>query len=202
MLSTKLGQAFYYLKKKIITVLGDVKVYKTPCFVMYDPGSYLLKGKDFDQVSQVIRKYDVMLRRFDAYLDNGFIPGWWNHAGIYMGRAKDKNGTVIHAVAEGVLQETLFDFMRADHICILRPKFEYDPIKVDAQVMKAMKKEYDFDFDFANGDRLSCTETINFVFDGCQHGISRDRKFLGRTGTAPDDILAANFEQVLSIKHV
>lgn len=168
-------------------------------FVIYDPKSYKLKGKDFSAIQGAIQKYDVMLRRYDSYLDSHFIPGYWNHAGIYMGHKNDKNGLVVHAVAEGVIEETLFDFCKTDHLIILRPRFPFSKSAVGERVFEAVGKEYDFSFDFSNGDKLSCTELIDYVFDGTDTGIQRT-KSLGRPIIAPDSLTTANFDIVLEVR--
>lgn len=195
MLILKFQNLIYNLKKKIITIFGDLEWHKFPCFLIYNPKHYALKGAHFQEVSEKIQPYDVLLRRFDKYLDNGFIPGFWNHAGIYL---PDK--TILHAVAEGMKKEILFDFMKADHICILRPKFEVNNTQVKKQIASLLDKEYDFDFDFENGDRLSCTEVINFLFEGQDHGIPLSKMeylfFFSRKIIIPDTIYTANFQVV------
>jgi len=168
-------------------------------FVIYDPKSYRLKGQDFSEVSDKIAKYDVLLRRYDNYLDSHLIPGFWNHAGIYMGHRNDKNGIVVHAIAEGVIEETLFDFCKADHIIVLRPKFNFMRSLVCERVFGAVGKEYDFSFDFKCEDRFSCTELIGAVFGDFDHGIKKTRA-LGKPIIAPDAIAAANFEVIVEIR--
>jgi len=163
-----------------------------PCFLVYNPQHYKLKGKDFSAVSEKIKPYDVVLRRFDKYLDNGFIEGFWNHAGICTPAYK-----ILHAIAEGVVEESLFDFMKADHICILRPRFKYAPEELYKRLENVTGKEYDFSYDFSNGDRLSCTELIREIFTGQEHGIpySTLNYFLfSRKVILPDSIYSANFE--------
>jgi hypothetical protein len=204
MLFSKLRQSISLLKRKILTTFGDIKIYPTPLWFLYDPGSYKLTGKDFDKVSSRIRKFDVLLRRFDRYLDTYFIPGFWNHAGLYLGNPGELNGEILHAVAEGVVSETLFDFMKSDHIIVLRPTFLPNNKQVQSQVLataaKLKGKEYDFDFDFSSSDRMSCTELIATVFADFQHNIPRDRYYAGRKIIAPDDITKGAFEVVCEIR--
>jgi uncharacterized protein YycO len=168
-------------------------------FVVYDPKSYKLKGKDFSAVLDVVEKYDVLLRRYDAYLDTHFIPGYWNHAGIHMGHRGDRNGIVVHAVAEGVIEETLFDFCKTDHLIVLRPKFNFMRSLVCERVFGAVGKEYDFNFDFKCEDRYSCTELIGAVFKDFEHGIKTSQS-LGKSIIAPDSIVEANFSNILEIR--
>lgn len=188
-------QGFVYrIKKKIITVFGDIEWHKFPFFLIYNPKHYALKGDDFRVVSERIRPYDVLLRRFDKYIDNRFIPGFWNHAAVCL---EDK--TILHAIAEGVVKEDLFDFMKADHICILRPKFWYVEGILKERAKQFLGKEYDFSFDFKNGDRLSCTELAREFFTGFEHKIPLSETnffFFSRQIVIPDTIYSANFEVI------
>jgi hypothetical protein len=194
MLLSLLQKKSYSLKKKILKIFGDIEKHKYPFFFVYNPTHYKISGKDFERINKEIQPFDVLLRRFDNYLDNGFIPGFWNHAGIYF------DGGVLHAVAEGVKKETLFDFMKADHICLLRPKFEYSENLLQERLNSFLGKEYDFNFDFQdNADRLSCTEVIKEAFKDYDNLIpytELDYFFFKRQAVVPDTIFTANFEVV------
>lgn len=191
---SKLQNLSYCLKKKILTIFGDIEVHKYPFFFIYNPKHYLIKGEDYKEVSTKIQPFDVLLRRFDRYIDNGFIPGFWNHAAIYTSQEK-----VLHAIAEGVVEETLFDFMKTDHVCVLRPKFQFSKSKIQEVLQKIKGMEYDFSFDFKNGDRLSCTEVIKTVYEGYPHGIPLSEMkffFYSRQIVIPDTIYSANFDVI------
>lgn len=191
---SKLQNLSYNLKKKILTIFGDIEVHKYPFFFIYNPTHYLIKGGDYEEVSTKIQPFDVLLRRFDRYIDNGFIPGFWNHAAIYTPQE-----TVIHAIAEGVVEETLFDFMKTDHVCVLRPKFQFSKPKVQEVLQKIKGMEYDFSFNFKDGDRLSCTEVIKTVYEGYPHGIPLSELkffFFRRQIVIPDTIYSANFDVI------
>ncbi len=194
MLFSKLQKISYSLKKKILTIFGDIEFHKYPFFFIYNPKHYLLKGDNFREVSIKLQPFDVLLRRFDRYIDNGFIPGFWNHAAIYT-----PQGKVLHAVAEGVIVEDIFDFMKADHVCILRPKFQFSKTEIRERMSSLLGKEYDFSFDFKNGDRLSCTEVIRVIFEGCDHKIPLSEIkfwFFSRQIVVPDTVYSANFDVI------
>lgn len=196
---SKFHRVRYRLQSRLLNILGDIKVFRWPMFVVYDPKSYRLRGQDFSKIQSCIKKYDVVLRRYDNYLDTYLIPGFWNHAGIYMGHRGDTNGTVVHALAEGVVEETLFDFCKADHLIILRPKFPFSKSDVSERTYSTVGKAYDFDFDFHCEDRLSCTELIAHIYSGCHHQIKQTYT-LGRASILPDSIAAANFNNILEIR--
>ncbi|HEX8709925.1 MAG TPA: YiiX/YebB-like N1pC/P60 family cysteine hydrolase [Pyrinomonadaceae bacterium] len=129
--------------ERFLTVFGDLKVFRWPLFFLYDPGSYLVKGEDMRQVLELIQPGDVLVRGYVNYLDGYFIPGYFSHAGLYLGevdrdklgdgwtdeyaplekvKAECKSGKqmVIHAMAEGVFMEDLLNFCRCDYMAILR----------------------------------------------------------------------------------
>ena len=122
---------------KILTVFGDIKVYRWPMFVIYAPRGYAVKGADCREAMVAVEPGDVLLRGYNDYLDGHFIPGYFSHAAIYVGEIKPdelyeaegidagllfKSGPqmVVHAKAEGVLCEDLLDFCRTDRMLVLR----------------------------------------------------------------------------------
>lgn len=124
------------LRDRLLTLLGDVKVFRWPLWIVYDPGSYRVKGRDARALIELARPGDVLVRGFDAYLDGRFIPGYFTHAALYLGptseadlplvrepaRRRFRSGAqmVVHAIAEGVLMEDLLDFSRCDRLAVLR----------------------------------------------------------------------------------
>ena len=125
------------LTEGFLTVFGDLKVYRWPMFLIYDPGGYEIKGPAVREVMNAVRPGDILVRGYKTYLDSYFIPGYFNHAGLYLGevaprdldrvrlhagRSQFRAGEqmVIHALAEGVLMEDLLNFCRCDYMAVLR----------------------------------------------------------------------------------
>jgi hypothetical protein len=124
------------LRDRLLTIFGDLKVFRYPMFVVYDPGSYRVKGRDCREVIDLVQPGDVLVRGYDAYLDGKLIPGLFSHAGLYLGETTEADRehapeahrrgialgkqTVIHAIAEGVRTEDVLDFCRCDRLAILR----------------------------------------------------------------------------------
>ncbi|HEY4784512.1 MAG TPA: hypothetical protein VIH57_00620, partial [Bacteroidales bacterium] len=104
-----------------LNFFGDIKVFKFPMFIVYDPGSYRVKGEDVRQVINLIKPGDILVRGYINYLDGYFIPGFFSHAGLYLGEVKESDRAyvkpgedsefhtgeqmVIHSMAEGVFME-------------------------------------------------------------------------------------------------
>ena len=127
----------------VITVFGDILVYKFPLFLLYNPTSYRVRGEDVRECLERIRPGDILVRGYDNYLDGRIIPGYFSHVGLYLGditqddvdtivRAGEADwlpdahsvrpgpSKVIHALAEGVLTEDVINFCRCDYMAVLR----------------------------------------------------------------------------------
>jgi len=119
-----------------VRVLGDLKLFPWPLFLLYDPGSYRVKGKDMRAAMAAVRPGDLLVRGYVNYLDGYLIPGYFSHIGLYLGpvaeaeraacradageRFQAGEQMVVHALAEGVLLEDLLNFCRCDFLAILR----------------------------------------------------------------------------------
>lgn len=133
------------LWQSFLTIFGDIKVFKWPMFILYDPGSYLVKGEDMRQVIATIKAGDILVRSYKNYLDGFFIPGYFSHAGLYVGKvvAEDEklielsegkkhfrtgDQMVVHSMAEGVFMEDVLNFCRCDYLAILRLPDQITPM--------------------------------------------------------------------------
>ena len=177
----KLSEKIY---NGFVKFMGDVKVFKFPLFIVYDPGSYLVRGDDTRQVLKLVRPGDILIRGYINYLDGYIIPGLFSHAALYLGEVKDsdiefiKPGTesdfksgdqiIIHSMAEGVFMDDIINFCRCDYMVILRRnasieseesrKITFDSVFKTA--LQNLGKDYDFKFDFSDFNNLSCTELV------------------------------------------
>lgn len=146
------------LKRILLTIFGDIKVFRWPLWIVYDPDRYGMTGSKIRSVLDIIKPGDIVLRGYRHYADGYFIPGKYSHSGIYVG-----DNMIVHAVAEGVCKIDILDFLMCDICCILRPK------KTDA-ADGAVKKVVgyigtEYDFDFSKGDSaLYCHELTAISF--------------------------------------
>ncbi len=125
------------LMNGFLKVFGDIKIFRWPFFLIYDPSGYMVKGEDVREAINVVRPGDILVRGYRKYLDGYFIPGYFSHAGLYLGKVTDadkrylaskdaeahfKTGEqmVVHSMAEGVFMEDLINFCRCDYMAILR----------------------------------------------------------------------------------
>jgi hypothetical protein len=229
------------LRDRLLTIFGDIKVFKHPLFLVYDPGGYRVRGRDLRCLVDLLQPGDVLVRGFSAYLDGKLIPGHFSHAALYLGKTVPADlelvppaargrfvageQVVIHAVAEGVLMEDILDFGRCDRIAVLRfparivptpgaPVDDAAPLDEAERALRAkllaggvtfaeawpvlrrvalaqLGRGYDFDFDFTDVKRLSCTELVHRATRALAPflGVApREHRilFLRGTGIAPD----------------
>lgn len=133
--------------ERFLTFFGDLKYFKAPFFLVYDPSSYKVRGEDVRDLINVIQPGDVLLRAYDNYVDGLFIPGMFSHVGFYYGESSEAMrkaaGTIIddnpdklkrvqqdefkvgeqmmiHAMADGVFMEDVINFGRCDKLAVLR----------------------------------------------------------------------------------
>lgn len=178
----------YKIQKALFTFIGDIKWHglSRPFWLTINAQSFRLKGKHYREVEQLILPGDILLRRFEGYVDKVLIPGWFNHAGIYIGKIDNENHKVIHAISDGVVVDDLIDFMRTDHIIVLRAP-EGQQEEAIKRAKAAIGSDYDFAFDFKETLRFSCTELIGHCFPG----IIQGKKRFGRMTVVADDIVNA-----------
>lgn len=164
---------FRKIKSWFLTIFGDIKYYKYPMFIVYCPTTYKVKGEHYLELVDKILPGDLILRGYDDYLDGVFIPGNYSHSGIYVG-----NNTVIHAVAEGVSEINLIDFMRTDRIMVLRPREGATEAIERADFILSESAEYDFDF-LDNNERYYCHELSANCYKKYNIKKIKVKRFLG-----------------------
>ena len=131
------------LHERLLTIFGDIFVYRWPMFLLYNPEGYRVRGEDVRALLERLQPGDILVRGYDHYLDSRFIPGYFSHVGLYLGEVTldDQDSVarvgaallaggktdfrcgpqmVIHALAEGVLLEDAINFCRCDFLALLR----------------------------------------------------------------------------------
>lgn len=152
------------LPKFLIRVTGDVHLSGRIMWLSYKPSHHKVKGNEVRDILNKLEPADILLRRYDGYLNTIFTPGFWGHGGIYVG-----NNQIIHAIGCGVIKEDILDFCRADSVAVLRLK------NISSRIIKDVidktyyfletKTGYDYEFKDDNG-KVYCTEMVNEVYNG------------------------------------
>lgn len=151
----------YKLWTKFLTAFGNVKIFKWPLFLVYDPDDFQVTGDKVLDIMDILWPGDIVLRGYNHYLDGKFIPDplKYSHGAIYVG-----DNTLIHAVAEGVSKVNVVDFCQCDRIAIFRPK-KYKTYAI-AKAKKFLADKTPYDFGFKRGtSALFCFELCGECYD-------------------------------------
>jgi len=126
------------LYDEFVTVLGQIKLFRWPFWVVYDPGAYKIRGPEIREICGLLRPGDILLRRYDGYLDSRIITGTFSHAALFLGPVDDSDkvavppvgrrsvffstgpAQVAHSTAEGVHLEDILTFLQCDGVAVLR----------------------------------------------------------------------------------
>ena len=164
--------------------IGDVRVAERPPLVSVE---------HIESIESQLQPGDILLERRNWYLSNAFLPGFWPHAALYVGRLDDllelniaddptvqplleeyleiaadgRDHTVIESVSEGVIFNSLTESMHADYVAVLRPRLSHE--EIGEAIVRAFRhhgKPYDFEFDFFTSDKLVCTELVYRAYEG------------------------------------
>ena len=154
-----IGKFTYKVWSKFLDVLGNIKIFKYPMFIVYDSSYFQMSGEKILEAAKLLKPGDVVLRGYDHYLDGHFIKGDYSHAAVYIG-----NNTLVHAVSPTVCKIHLVDFMECDRIAIYRPKKYASSAAAAAKKYSTQDIPYDFGFDTEDTSRLYCFELIAKCF--------------------------------------
>jgi len=211
---------------RTLKMFGDVKVFKFPFFVLYDPGSYLIKGDETREVMNTLKPGDILVRGYKNYLDSYFIPGFFTHTGLYVGNVPNEDNVmllpsaknafyaegeqiVIHAMAEGVFMEDLLNFCRCDYLLILRSSevTQENVNQIYNRALMNLGTPYDFRFDFSRYNNLSCTEFVYVCLEDIlkKSGVTlrhRRAPLTKRPTLIPDDFINSELAIVWQSKTI
>lgn len=169
-------------------------------YLVENPRGYRIGGRDLRAVLDLLQPGDILLRGYEGYVDGAFIrrssrcseqgfrPGWYTHAALYVGPLTEgdrqhvpkrfahnteffETGAqmVIHSMAKGVHTEDILTFSRCDYLTVLRlpDGGALDRAKAvreaRAAALSKIGEEYDFDSsDTTRFHRFSCSELVYY----------------------------------------
>jgi hypothetical protein len=165
---------------------------------------------------ETLKPMDILLEKSPFSLTDKFIPGHFGHAALYLGTKEQLENinmwnhpdiipyqeeiisgkTILEAIRTGVHLTSIEEFNNIDEVTIMRKKDVLDSTPLLIESIKRgfdqIGKEYDFNFDVENLDKIVCSELIYLVF-GQVHWPSKYR--LGRASVTPDNIAEALFQK-------
>ena len=167
-------------------------------------------------IQKELKPMDVIFDRSPFVLTDKFIPGYFDHAALYLGTEAQlkalgmwdhpslvpyqneiRNGhTILEAVRTGVHLNSVAGFMNIDTFMMMRKEngLASPDILIDqiTRGMDQMGKPYDFNFDVETLDKIVCSELIYIIF-GNVHWPTKYR--FGRTTITPDDVAEILFQK-------
>lgn len=187
------------IKVAFLYVLGRIKVYRWPMFIVYDPKGYDVKAAGIRKAMSLAKKGDIFVRRYRNYLDGYFIPGRFSHSGVYVG-----GGIIIHSMSDGVQKIDILDFLRCDGFAILRPA-EKEGRDMKALTDKAAEiahsylgNGYDFDFileepDKKRTEKVYCHELTRKCYPDLDIPLVKPSLWNGMIRSSREKVLAQSF---------
>jgi len=147
----------------IIELTGHVMLHNRPPWFVYRPDIHKVRGPDVRRILDTVQPGDILLRRFDGYLNTIFTPGFWGHAGGYVGDSQ-----MVHAVSQGTISEDILNFCRADAICVLKVMVLVEEKAVAVHRLKnSAEMNIPYDFDFSRKNKTAyCTERLDIAYNG------------------------------------
>lgn len=171
-------------------------------YLVENPRSYRIGGRDLRAILHRLQPGDILLRGYEGYVDGAFIrrssrcseqgyrPGWYTHAALYVGPLTEEDRQqvpaafahdagffetgeqmVIHSMAKGVHTEDILTFTRCDYLAVLRLPSdagfdrEHAIRNARAAALSKIGEEYDFDCsDTTRFHRFSCSELVYYCY--------------------------------------
>jgi hypothetical protein len=164
------------------------------------------------EIEKLLRPGDVLVTRRDYAFTNLFLPGYWPHAALFVGKAEDRerlgvaldedrrrrwsgDRVVLEALKDGVRFRPLEQTLAVDAVVVLRPRLaEEELARAIERVVQHEGKGYNYDFDFFRADRLVCTAVVYRAFDGLGDLHFELQERAGRPTLAAEDLLRMALE--------
>ncbi|MDC0254315.1 YiiX/YebB-like N1pC/P60 family cysteine hydrolase [Bacteriovoracales bacterium] len=207
------GTVGYEFVNKVSKILGN-----TILGYQWREGT-LKKNKEIvSHLKSILRPLDIANSRIRNKVSSFAIPGFWTHNAIWIGTEKDlkdlgiwhhpkirpyqkkirSGASFLEADKPGVRLATIPFFLKnLDDVSLMRHKgLIKNPDKkfIKERILIAIGhvgKQYDFNFDFAYGDKIICSDVIHFSFPNVGFEI---KKIAGRHITTPDVVAREGFE--------
>ena len=130
------------------------------------------EGEPCEAARKILEPGDIIVTRHRDALSTLFLPGFWPHTALYVGKLGNGQGEVVEAKKDGVKLRPLTETLSVDAFIILRAKLGSAVRECAAErALTHVGKLYDFAFDFRQAHRLACTALVYRSWHG-QAGVT------------------------------
>jgi hypothetical protein len=130
----------------------------------HQPG---MPGDVCTRICSMLQPGDVIAVRKEYAITNYFLPGYWPHVALCLGKTNDADIQVLESMKDGVFVRSISSPFASDSVVVLRPQLPPEQIaEALNRGLQHQGKGYDFSFDFSRSDRLVCTEVVYRSYDG------------------------------------
>ncbi len=188
--------------------LGSKAFGNTVGLIQFRRGKLFYDQSFFRDIYPQLKPLDILLEKTPFRLTDRFIPGYWGHAGIYIGTKKDleelgiwnhpivkkfhpqilSGKNIVEALRSGVEINTIPHFSDIDDYAQLRMNeglSRREKVQYLLSALSQIGKKYDFGFDVESSKTIVCSELHYKVF---KHIPFRTTKILGRDSIDVDQV--------------
>ena len=146
-----------------------------------------LYGNDVvaQELKLTLQPGDILLEKTPFRLTDKLIPGYWGHIAVYIGtetqlrnlgiwddinssvQAEISAGKVIEeALRDGVQLNSVEHFLNIDDLAVMQNDTETQ-LELKSRILLTLKqlgKEYDFEYDVENSDKIICSELVYITY--------------------------------------
>jgi hypothetical protein len=142
----------YPTQRKIMKSCARVYVKGWPFAVdICREAKFKLQTPEYLETLKHLKVGDIILRTYENFSSNWFIPGKYTHAGVYIGRYGDIEHAIIHMVDPHTTLDTVAAYMACDGIQVWRKKGELSDVEVQSVIeygITYLQKKVEYDYEF------------------------------------------------------
>jgi len=165
----------------------------------------IYQKENAELLRNLVQPYDIVVSKSPNHLTDKFIPGYFGHSALCIdrksvesylsdsARASTEQVFMAEALRSGIKISTLDAYADADVYLIIRPVAlsEEQKKQISLNLIKQLKKKYDFNFNIESPEAITCTELIYLACDYVDWKVSRT---WSRYTLEPDDLVETVFQ--------
>ena len=191
-------KSWFRYRKSIFLRLARCKYHRfCSIYLYYDDSPKKSEKIDINTIAENIRPCDVLLRRYEYYLDGLIFSqnSYFTHAGIFFGDYSGKKLQVIHSTGEhGVHFSSLEDFCKCDDLAILR--FTTDGTEEDIETYNNIVQS-----DRVKGQQNDLINKELEVFQGLMEDIKHISRDKGSNHAGYENTILERAESLIGAKY-